>query len=59
MTRRELFALIGAAAGSGVMYQAMTSLGHALESNYRGPLALETAIRRVLRFWCSARGWLA
>jgi len=41
MSRRELFALIGAAAGSGVMYQAMTSLGHALESNYRGPLALD------------------
>jgi len=41
MTRRDLFALIGAAAGSTVMYQAMTSLGHAEESNYRGPLVLD------------------
>jgi monoamine oxidase len=40
MTRRDLLALIGAAAGGTVMYQAMTSLGHAAESNYR-PLALD------------------
>ncbi len=40
MTRRDLLALIGAAAGGSVMYQAMTSLGHAAESNYR-PLALD------------------
>jgi hypothetical protein len=41
MTRRDLFALIGVAAGGTVMYQAMTSLGHAAESNYRGPLVLD------------------
>jgi monoamine oxidase len=41
MTRRDLFALIGAAAGGTVMYQAMTSLGHAAESDYRGPLLLD------------------
>jgi len=41
MTRRDLFALIGAAAGGTVMYQAMTSLGHAAESDYRGPLVLD------------------
>ncbi len=40
MTRRDLLALIGAAAGGSVMYQAMTSLGHAAESDYR-PLALD------------------
>jgi monoamine oxidase len=41
VTRRELLALVGAAAGSGVLYQAMTSLGHAAESSYRGPLKLD------------------
>jgi monoamine oxidase len=41
MTRRDLFALIGAAAGGTVMYQAMTSLGHAAQSDYRGPLVLD------------------
>ena len=41
MTRRDLLTLVGAAAGSSVMYQAMTSLGHAAESDYRGPLALD------------------
>jgi len=40
-TRRDLLTLIGRAAGSAVMYQAMTSLGHAAESNYRGPLQLD------------------
>jgi monoamine oxidase len=40
MTRRDLLALIGAAAGGSVMYQAMTSLGHAAQSDYR-PLALD------------------
>ncbi|HZT50531.1 MAG TPA: FAD-dependent oxidoreductase, partial [Stellaceae bacterium] len=39
VTRRDLLALIGAAAGSSAMYQAMTSLGHAAESDYQ-PLAL-------------------
>ena len=41
VTRRELLTLVGAAAGSSVLYQAMTSLGHAAESSYRGPLALD------------------
>ena len=41
MTRRDLLALIGAAAGSTVMYRAMTSLGHASESDYHGPLVLD------------------
>jgi monoamine oxidase len=45
MNRRSLFQLIGAAAGSAVMYQAMTELGHAGESGYTGPVELKGAPR--------------
>ncbi|MCA6120875.1 flavin monoamine oxidase family protein [Bradyrhizobium sp. WSM 1704] len=38
--RRDLLALIGTIAGSSAMYHAMTSLGFASESAYRGPLKL-------------------
>ncbi len=41
MRRRDLLALIGAAAGGSAMYLAMTSLGHAQESDYRGPIQLQ------------------
>src|SRR5471030_2964425 len=41
MSRRELFKLIGLTAGSYAMYQAMTSLGYAAESGYKGPIKLE------------------
>lgn len=41
MSRRTLLNLIGAAAGSAAMYQAMTSLGHAAESPYTGPPKLD------------------
>ena len=41
MRRRDLLSLIGAAAGGAAMYQAMTSLGFAAESPYRGPIKLE------------------
>ncbi len=41
MSRRELFKLIGLTAGSAAMYQAMTSLGYAAESGYKGPIKLE------------------
>src|SRR5580765_7176711 len=41
MSRRSLFRMIGMAAGSAVMYQAMTDLGYAGESGYSGPLKLE------------------
>ena len=41
MTRRDLLTLVGTAAGSGTMYQAMTSLGLAGESGYRGPIRLD------------------
>ncbi len=39
--RRDLLSLIGMAAGSGAMYQAMTSLGFARSSDYAGPIRLE------------------
>ncbi len=41
MNRRSLFKLIGAVAGSAVMYQAMSELGHAGESGYSGPIELK------------------
>ena len=41
LTRRQLLTLIGTAAGGATMYQAMTSLGFAAESPYRGPPKLE------------------
>ena len=40
MRRRDLLSLIGAAAGGSALYLAMTALGHAQESDYRGPIAL-------------------
>jgi monoamine oxidase len=39
--RRDLLSLIGAMAGSAAMYHAMTSLGFASESTYKGPVKLE------------------
>ncbi|HWK63448.1 MAG TPA: flavin monoamine oxidase family protein [Rhizobiaceae bacterium] len=41
MSRRQLLTLIGMSAGSAAMYQAMTSLGLAAESGYKGPVKLE------------------
>jgi monoamine oxidase len=41
MRRRDLLSLIGAAAGGSAAYLAMTSLGHAQESDYRGPIQLQ------------------
>ncbi|MGI6855722.1 flavin monoamine oxidase family protein [Mesorhizobium sp. 1B3] len=41
MSRRKLLTLIGMTAGSAAMYQAMTSLGLAAESGYKGPVKLE------------------
>jgi monoamine oxidase len=41
--RRDLLSIIGVAAGSGAAYQAMTSLGLAAESPYKGPVKLEGA----------------
>jgi len=40
-TRRDLLALIGAVSGSAAMYHAMTSLGFASDSPYKGPIKLD------------------
>src|SRR3954468_19731600 len=47
MRRRDLLALIGALAGSGAMYQAMTSLGFAADSGYKGPIKLQGDVRQA------------
>ena len=41
VTRRDLLSLIGTVAGSAAMYHAMTSLGFAGESGYKGPVRLD------------------
>lgn len=41
VTRRDLLAPIGRAAGGAAMYQATTSLGFAADSTYAGPVRLE------------------
>ncbi|MEQ8446534.1 MAG: flavin monoamine oxidase family protein [Pelagibacterium sp.] len=41
MSRRQLLTMIGTAAGSAAMYNAMTSMGFAQESPYSGPINLE------------------
>ena len=43
MTRRQLLSMIGASAGSAAMYQAMSSLGLAADSGYKGPVELGAA----------------
>src|ERR1700735_4024899 len=45
LSRRQLLRMIGAAAGGSAMYQAMSSLGFAAESPYRGPIDLQGAPR--------------
>ena len=45
ITRREALALLGRGAGAGALYTAMTSLGFAAESDYRGPIQLSPAPR--------------
>jgi monoamine oxidase len=42
-SRRNLLRMIGLTAGSAAMYQAMSSLGFAAESTYRGPIELKGA----------------
>ena len=42
-TRRELLSMIGAMGGAAAMYQAMTALGHAAETQFTGPPALSGA----------------
>lgn len=42
-SRRDLLRMIGVTAGSAAMYQAMSSLGFAAESSFRGPIELQGA----------------
>ena len=46
-SRRDLLARIGAIAGAATMYQCMTALGHAAESDFRGPIKLDGAPRNT------------
>jgi monoamine oxidase len=41
VSRRDLLSLIGAVSGSAAMYHAMTALGFASDSGYKGPLKLD------------------
>src|SRR6266851_3422245 len=41
VSRRDLLSLIGAVSGSAAMYHAMTSLGFAADSGYKGPIKLD------------------
>jgi monoamine oxidase len=41
VSRRDLLSLIGTLSGSAAMYQAMTSLGFAGDSGYKGPIKLD------------------
>src|SRR5258706_2945327 len=45
MSRRDLIALVGTVGGAATMYQAMTALGHAAESPYRGPVKLDGEVK--------------
>ena len=42
-SRRALLGMIGQVAGGATMYQAMSSIGYAAESDYRGPVKLSRA----------------
>src|SRR3977135_745450 len=41
LSRRRLFEIIGASVGGAAAYHAMTRLGYAAESPYRGPIKLD------------------
>lgn len=45
VSRRDLLMMVGTAAGSSVMFQAMTALGVAAESGYTGPIKLEGDVK--------------
>jgi monoamine oxidase len=45
LSRRDLLRMIGVSAGAAAMYQAMSSLGVAADSPYRGPIDLQGAPR--------------
>ncbi len=60
-TRRQLLTMIGKAGGAAALYQAMTVLGHAAESQFRGPPQLTGARpgARVLVLGAGLAGMLA
>ena len=60
-SRRELLAMIGKSAGAVAMYQAMTALGHAAETQFTGPPALSGARKgtKVLVLGAGLAGMLA
>src|SRR5258708_38017157 len=41
LSRRRLFEIVGASVGGAAAYQAMTRLGYASESPFRGPIKLD------------------
>ena len=43
LSRRDLLRMIGATAGGAAMYQALSTLGFAADSPYRGPIDLQGA----------------
>jgi hypothetical protein len=45
VSRRDLLSLIGTVTGSAAMYHAMSSLGFASDSGYKGPIALGGDVR--------------
>jgi len=45
VSRRDLLSLIGAVSGSAAMYHAMTALGFAADSGYKGPIRLEGDVK--------------
>ena len=45
LSRRDLLALIGTLAGSAAMYHAMSSLGFAADSAFKGPIKLDGNVR--------------
>src|SRR5882762_7182250 len=47
VSRRDLLSLIGAVSGSAAMYHAMTSLGFASDSGYKGPIKLDGDPKRA------------
>ena len=60
-SRRELFSMIGKAGGALAMYQAMTALGHAAETQFTGPPKLTGAPKgkKVLVLGAGLGGMLA
>ena len=55
-TRRDLLTLIGTVAGGAAVYQAMTSLGLAADSGYKGPDLARRRPRGAPPCWCWGRG---